>query len=71
MFETLAGAVAFTVDVAILGTLVFQGWILWKLLPEITYIARKTDGVAAQMDRLSPFDLVNDAEGQPLGVGRQ
>lgn len=55
--------VSFSVDVGILGALVFQGWVLWKLLPEIIHISRKTDGVADKMDNLSPFDLLPGDKG--------
>ena len=47
---------SFAVDVAILGTLAFQGWVLWRLLPEIIHISRKTDGVSKKLDGMSPFD---------------
>ena len=51
---------SFSVDVGILAALVFQGWVLWRLLPEIIHISRKTDGVSAKMDRMSPFDLMGE-----------
>lgn len=70
MFESPLQILAVSVDFGVLTALVFQAWILWKLLPEIVRIARKTDAVSDRMDNLSPFDLVNDDKGQPLG-GRE